>query len=300
MREWTKLIYLISIGLFWGAGFMFIKVCLDGNMSPLTLTNLRCFCSGFLCLLLAQTRKVPWVMPPLKTIILIAIFTNAIPFTLCSYGEIYSNSATAGVLEGLIPLFTILLGPVLIKGVIIQRNQFFGVLLGLSGIIIMFLTSYYDMVEGNALGRLLLTLMSLSFGVGFILGEKHLMKYDPIQLSSLQHIISGILLIPFTYLFENPMDAIHLSYSTWLSLLSLCMVSSLGWVFYYTLLKKSSASFVSISTYICPVVAIFLGRMFLDESLAWNVYLGATIIFMSVFILNRSNSQIPNPGAHPR
>lgn len=295
MKEWSKLVYLIAIGFFWGAGFMFIKICLD-ELSPLLLTNLRCFASGTVCLLVTviHSHNKPWVMPPIKTLLLISLFANAFPFVLCSYGELYSNSATAGVLEGLIPLFTILLGPVLIKGVIIQRNQFFGVLLGLFGVAVMFISSYYDMVIGNALGRFLLILMAFSFGIGFVLSEKHLMKYDPIQICSAQHLVAGIVLLPFTFIFENPSDIMQVSSSAWLSLASLSIFSSLGWMLYYTLLKKTTASFVSISTYLCPMVAIFLGRLFLNESLAWNVYIGASIILLSVFILNRSSTKTIN------
>jgi len=297
MNKLRKLIELLCLGISWGSGFMLIKISLD-SFSPILLTTFRCFLSGSICLALSgiKIKKTTWNMPMTPQLILVAVCTNAIPFTLCTYGEVYAHSATAGITEGLIPLFTTLLSVLMIKKFKLDKTHFIGVLLGLIGLLIMFISSFTDNINNNEIGRFLLIGMAFFFSLGFILGEKFLKNLDPIQLCSSQHLIAGFTLLPLALYFEDPSQIISAPIEGYQAMLCLCILNSLGWSIYYHLIQNTSAAFVSISTYIVPVTAVFMGQFFLSEELTWNMYLGAVIILASVFAINqRPHSPTPTP-----
>ena len=60
----------------------------------------------------------------------------------------------------------------------------------------------------------------------------------------------------------------------------------LAFIVYYRLLRSAAASYVSMVTYLVPVIGILLGVIILSERLAWNDYAGFGLIFLGVLIVN--------------
>ncbi|MCB0278683.1 MAG: EamA family transporter, partial [Calditrichaeota bacterium] len=50
-----------------------------------------------------------------------------------------------------------------------------------------------------------------------------------------------------------------------------------------------SASFVSLVTYVIPIVAVILGVTVMQEHLTWISYLGTLMIFIGIMIVNNIN-----------
>jgi drug/metabolite transporter (DMT)-like permease len=77
------------------------------------------------------------------------------------------------------------------------------------------------------------------------------------------------------------------SWSATGSLIALAVVgTALAFVVYYSLLERTSATYVSMVTYLAPVIGVALGVAILDEQLGWTTYVGCGFILVGVMVVN--------------
>ena len=107
LKNW---ILLLTLGVIWGGSFMGSKYALSG-FAPLWVATLRIALGAFALTSLAYAlgRRLPgWQGPQDKRIWAhcfgMALFTNAIPFTLLSWGQVYVTSGFAGISMAVVPL----------------------------------------------------------------------------------------------------------------------------------------------------------------------------------------------------
>jgi drug/metabolite transporter (DMT)-like permease len=64
------------------------------------------------------------------------------------------------------------------------------------------------------------------------------------------------------------------------------MGTALAFVIYYRLMEQTSATYLSMVTYLVPVFGVILGVWVLAEQLHWNAYAGCGLILLGVMIVN--------------
>jgi drug/metabolite transporter (DMT)-like permease len=71
------------------------------------------------------------------------------------------------------------------------------------------------------------------------------------------------------------------------SLLALSIFgTALAFMIYYRIIERTSATYVSMVTYLVPVFGVILGVLILNEQLGWHAYLGCALILLGVMIVN--------------
>src|SRR5688500_134589 len=94
------------LGFFWGSSFIFIKIGVDAGLEPFTLVTLRLFFGALL--LVAVVAAAREALPRLGRIYLhllvMSVFSVALPFTLITWAEQSVDSTIAAVLNGAVPL----------------------------------------------------------------------------------------------------------------------------------------------------------------------------------------------------
>jgi drug/metabolite transporter (DMT)-like permease len=71
------------------------------------------------------------------------------------------------------------------------------------------------------------------------------------------------------------------------SILYLSVVGSvIAFVTYHWLLKRVEAVYLSLVSFINPIIAVILGAMVLDETLAASVFVGAALVLVGILIAN--------------
>ena len=77
--------------------------------------------------------------------------------------------------------------------------------------------------------------------------------------------------------------------------------SALAYVLFFAIVAEVGAVNVSLATFIVPIAALLLGKIFLSETLAWNQWVGmAMILFGLVAIDGRLFKQGGNQAANAR
>ncbi|MEN8738247.1 MAG: DMT family transporter, partial [Phaeobacter gallaeciensis] len=138
--NWIKLLFL---GMIWGASFMAVSVALDG-LGPVTIAAAR-ITVGALCLL-AIIRAMGISLPPITNragrliwacAFGMGFFSNALPFTLLSWGQTHVASGFAGVCMAVVPLFVLPLSHFLVPGEHMTLRRSIGFLTGFAGVVVL-------------------------------------------------------------------------------------------------------------------------------------------------------------------
>ena len=106
-RAWTG---FAALSLLWGVPYLFIKVAVDGGMSPAFIAWVRVVLAAAILLALAKRAGVlSSVRGYWRWLAVYALIEIAIPFPLIAAGEQHVSSSLAAILIAAVPLFVALL-----------------------------------------------------------------------------------------------------------------------------------------------------------------------------------------------
>jgi drug/metabolite transporter (DMT)-like permease len=148
--------------------------------------------------------------------------------------------------------------------------------------------------SASLVGILLVLGSAFVWATGSFASSKLPLPEDPFVATTLQMVAGGALLLPIGLAFPG---AESLDPSTWswrsvVGLAYLVLIGSLvGYTAYVWLLGNLPISTVATYAYVNPVVAILLGVIFLDESVSWQILVGAAVVLVSVALVIRSEAE---------
>jgi drug/metabolite transporter (DMT)-like permease len=284
-RNFLWLVFLASL---WGPSFLFIKVAV-GEIPPLTLVFGRVGLASLLLyfILRLQGGNLPKFGHIWKHFAVVGFFSNALPFILFSWSEQYIDSALAAILNGTTPLFTIVLAHFFIADDQMTPVKVMGTLLGFGGLVLLIAPSLLEGVHATTGGSIGVTMAAASYGVAIVYTRQNLRGLPPLVAPTAQLTVATLYLLPLSLFIEQPFRQPLPSWPAIGSLLSLSIFgTALAFVVYYRLLEKASATYVSMVTYLLPVIGVILGVIILNEQLGWNVYTGCGLILLGVMVIN--------------
>ena len=141
MNEKTKA-YLaaLSFSAIIGFSFLFTKIAL-GYASPLTNLAHRYTIAALVLIVLHQTKliKVSLSRRDILSILPMSLFYPLLFFIFQSFALQYISSSEAGILQALVPIFTLLLASVFLKEKTSLLQKFF-LILSVAGVVFIFLS----------------------------------------------------------------------------------------------------------------------------------------------------------------
>jgi len=286
-KDWV-LFYLV--GLIWGTSFLWIKIAVE-DVSPMMLVAFRTLFGSLglgLIVALNKQARVSWIIirKRLFDFFLLGMFNIALPWLLISWAEQFIDSGTAAVLNGTMPLFTILLSPIFIQDDRITLPKLGGLLIGFIGVVILMAPSIQGKWSNDLLGQAAILMATLSYASATVFARKKSGGL-PAQMQAFLQLSAGTIIIWVTVLFtEKPIIFPQLPI-TWFALLWLGLLGScIAYIIYFSLLHKIGPTRMSMVTYIPPLIGMFLGVVFLKEQFYWQSLLGALLILSGIAIVN--------------
>ena len=292
IREW---IAFLSLTLIWGASFLWIKIAVQ-EVNPFSLVVFR-ITLGLLGLLIFFPIKKPTIPRRTRTwvdLAILGIFSSAIPWMLISWAEQAIDSALAGVLNGTVPLFTIIIAHLVIHDDRMTPGRVAGLLAGFAGVVVLTQRDgaglFTTGLNRNLLGQGAMLLASLSYAISGVHARRHLRNVGALVQAFFSMVFSLVFLVVAGALFGQPLE-VPRETDTWVAL---CWLGVLGagiasFIFYY-LLHAIGPTRASLVTYTIPVVGVTLGVLVLSERLDWALAVGTLLIVSGVWIVNRKTS----------
>ncbi len=288
---WTLLILL---GMIWGGSFLAVAVALPG-FGPVTIAAIRISMGAVLVTVIsfAIGHGLPdWRSPTgRKTYAFalgMAMFSNAIPFSLLSWGQQHVSSGYAGITMAVVPLLVLPLAHFFVPGERLTFIKTVGFVIGFIGVVILIgprsiLESGGSDVENVA--RLACIGASFCYAFGSLFTR--LSPHGPLlAFSSAALIFATVFMIPFALIAEGiPHSA---GTGPWLAVLYLGIFpTALATAMLVYVVKTAGPSFLSLVNYMVPVWAVIFGLVFLSEQLP-SQFIGA----LGLILLGLAVSQL--------
>jgi len=282
----VNLLLLLILGAIWGSSYLFIKVIV-AEVSAFTLVAGRLTLAAIVLwgILRARGFSLPRSRRIWRAYAVLGFVGAAIPYSLISWGEQYIPSGLAALLQSTTPMFTVILAHFLTDDERITIPKIIGVLVGFVGVGILMLPDLRQGLQADLLGQLAIVGSSLCYALTAIYIRSRL-QGQPVLVSATGQLTMGMVyMLPASLLIDRPFD---LSPSppvlaSWLVLTILGTV--VAYVIYFTLIERSSATFVTMVTYIIPVNGLLLGALVLSEPLNVNVLGSLALILLGVLLV---------------
>lgn len=281
-------LWIIVLALLWAPGALLVKIAVH-DIPPLTLAGIRVSVAAALLYVVLRMQRQQ--LPPLgdvwKHFAVMGLTSNALPYALVSWSEQYIDSALASIFVGTTPIFTIVLAHLFIADERLTAKKATGVLIGFGGLVALLIPSLLGGVQTTLWGLLAMVIMAASTGVAMVYGRQHLRGLPSLVGPTAQLMLAAVYLMPLAWVIERPYALPMPSWTAISALLVLAVVcTALTFVLYYRAMERTSASGLSMITYLIPIMGTILGMLVLHEQPGWNAYLGCVLIITGAMIVN--------------
>jgi drug/metabolite transporter (DMT)-like permease len=259
-KKSLKWIYLILLSLIWGSSFILMKRGLI-SFRPDQLASIRMMvaCFATLPLIARKLKDIPgekW-----KYIIVVGVFGSGLPALLFATAQTHVSSSVAGMLNGLTPVFTLLIGAAIFK---LRFNLFqkLGVAVGFIGAAALVFVRADGSIEFKFFYAALIVLATLFYGLSVNTIKGKLSSINSLVISGAGLLFVGI---PYTvYLFSTDfLERFNTMPQASFSFACICTLALFGTAvsnyLYFQLVKIAGPLFASIVTYLIPIVAMCWG-----------------------------------------
>jgi drug/metabolite transporter (DMT)-like permease len=267
----------ISICLIWGSSFILMKLGLyDDAKKPLLTASqvaaIRIITAGVVLtpILIRHSNKIPFKLS--GWMIFSGVFGSFLPAFLFCIAETKIDSALAGTLNSLTPIFAIIFGFIFF-GNKIPLSQIAGIIIGFGGIVLLYLVQKHT-GYGQISYAGLVILATMFYGINIIAVRRYLNGVSPLIITAFS--LMSVSLPSLFILWQTGFFSLPLHQHEYIkSCVAVCTLGILGtalaWMLFYTLVQRTSVLFTSTSSYGVPFVAF-----------AWGWFYGETITIAQI------------------
>jgi drug/metabolite transporter (DMT)-like permease len=282
-------IYLgfIVICFFWGSSWAAVKLGLETVPIFLSL-GIRFSIASIilgLCILIFRL-KVPNDRIFWKLVFFLCVTSFAIPLVLIYRAQVQVNSGLASVLFATFPLWVAILSHFFLPNEKITLQRIVGIALGFLGVVIIFNNGFSEMSNTTILGMAAIIFGAFIQASGLVAIRRFGKEIHPVLLIFWPVLLSSIILFAVSMATEDYSVAIFntkaIASIVYLSIF--CTV--VAFVINFWLIKHVEAVILSLSAFITPVIAVFIGVNIMGEGFTSTIYLGSVIVLIGIAIAN--------------
>ncbi len=278
----------LANAVIWGSSFIFIKIAV-GVLHPTWVAAGRLIAGALalLVILLVTRDRLPRDGRLWAHMIVPGVVGTAIPFTLFAFGEQRVSSIVAGIWNATAALWVLPFAVFVFRTEKFSVRAAFGLALGFAGVLIVL--GFWQAEASSLAGQLMCAAASFCYGIAipyikrFVTGRPGV---SGVALAAMQVIVGAVASTVAALVFAGPAPAP----ATWGwdvlgSVLALGVFGSgVAFALNMRVIKVAGASTAAYVTYLVPVVAVILGIVVLNESLTWNLPVGAAIVLLGVAV----------------
>lgn len=285
------------LGLIWGTSFMFMKWAIEW-ISPAQIVLLRVF-FGFLPILIYALvrRSMSWSHARyIHHFLVMSLLATSVYYFLYAKGTALLLSSVAGLLSGVIPLFTFGCAFLFLREEKLNARMTLGIALGFVGVLLIARPWTTGDAAISIEGVMYMMLGSLSLGCSFVYAKRFLsgLNIPAAALCTYQIGLALLILLAVTdrtgmqHILDSPKALLGLSLGLGLS------GTGVAFILYYFIVERLGAVVAASATYIPPVIALLIGILVAGEPLHALDILAVVAILGGVSLL-QSGRRIAAP-----
>jgi drug/metabolite transporter (DMT)-like permease len=281
---WTAFAIISTV---WGTTWLAIRIGLE-TVPPFLSAGIRCLGAAAVLYAIVHFRRlpVPMTQSAWKVYLSLGILTIAIPFALIYWGQQFIPTGLSSILFGAFPFCVALLSHLMLRDEPLNIYKAAAIVLGFAGVVIIYYAETALADPRAFLGMSAVVVSVFLQALALVLIKKHGDPVSPLSMNFVGMTMGGVLLVLLSIVAESGRTV------TWtmpavISLLYLTLIGSVvTFVAYYWLLKKIDAVYVSLSSFINPIVAVVLGAVILGERMPPTVFTGAGLVMLGLLVAN--------------
>lgn len=277
----TAFVYVL-LCLIWGSTWIAIKIGLTAA-PPLQTAALRFMLATLILNGVVFLLRYPYPRD-IRSWLRIGypgIWMYGVNYALIYFAQVFISSSLTAVLFASFPFFVAVLSTFRLNEARVTPAGWIGIALGFVGVA---LISYDQLQTGDDLflGTILALVATYSAAHGLIIHKKFHAGANIVVTASIQMLLGGLLVLLSAIIFEDWAD-FHVTTSSIGSILYLALMGTIvAFLSYYWLLARMSALSASLIAFITPLVALFIGVVFFDETVSASIVIGTTLILSGV------------------
>ncbi|RUT78509.1 DMT family transporter [Ancylomarina longa] len=285
-KPWFQFAILMLLAFIWGSSFILMKIGLKSFNSE-QAAGIRMLLASLVLLPYSIKNLKHLKKKDLKSLLIAGFIGSFIPAFLFTKAQTQIDSALAGMLNSLTPVFTLIVG-MLFHKTKFKWLQVLGLIMGLVGALGL-ITSGEDLSLGKVNSyALLIVLATIFYAININTIKSKLSHLTGVQITSLAFFFTGpaaliyLLTTDFQPVFETPNWPIH-----FLALATLGIVgTAIAMLLMNSLIRHASAIYASSVTYIIPVFAIGWGILDGEKiTIIHLLFMG--FILLGVYLINK-------------
>jgi drug/metabolite transporter (DMT)-like permease len=273
--------------MIWGSTWLVIRLGLQ-SLTPLYSSAFRFIIASSVIFLIMKLKDIKIQKDSISIRLYISqgIFAFMIPFAMIYWAEQFIPSGLAAVLFAVYPFSVALFSYFLIPGEKIGIYKITGMILGFTGILIIFGDDISGDLSSYLLGMIAAVLAGTMQAFMAVTIKKHGYHLHPLSMNLVPMGMSGIFLLGAALLYEDA-SVLRFDVNAAASVLYLAVFGSIvTFTGYYWLLKRLNVVILSLMAFITPVVALVLGWLIMDESLTANDFTGSLLVLSGLIVAN--------------
>ncbi len=281
-RDW---LIITLLGVIWGSSFLFNAILIR-ELGPLWVSAGRVGVGaiGSWVFLFALKKPLPRDLKTYLHLFALGTFTYAIPFALFPLSQAYLASGVAAIVNSMTPIMTVIVSHFWIGGEKATWNKSLGIIAGFSGVLILAAPA---LSEGGtselwAIGACILATTIYAVSLNWTRIYNHI---DPTVIATLALTGAAVSATIMAYFTHGTPSLVTVE--GWGALLGIgLLATTLAFQVMYRVLPRIGATNFTVTTFIAPISAIFLGTIILNENLLPVHFLGMGAIFIGLLLID--------------
>ena len=285
--------FTVFLCVLFGSNAVAIKIAFSG-LGVFTTAAIRFGTAAIAIFLWAKLTGQPM---SLKKGQLHQVLTFSLLFTiqlsLFYFGLSKSNASRGTLLANLLPFFILFLAHFFIAGDRITKRKFFGILLGFTGVVFMFLDDE-GISAGFRTGDLIILLAVVIWSCSTVYLKRVISTFSPFQVVLYSTMFSVPFFIVEAILWDVSMIS-HVDAPVIGALLYQSLITaSFGFVAWNTMLKKYGAVSLHAFVFIMPIAGVALGGLVLGEPITIKILLALVFIVSGILVVHwKARDEVP-------
>lgn len=288
---------LSLLATLWGGSYSLLKIAIV-DITPLTLIAIRVFfaCLFLYVVMLHNNRKLPSDITTWRKLFLLAVFNSIASWAILAWSMQYVDSGLASVLNSTTPVFVFFLTWAITRHEVVNGLKLFGACLGVLGVV---LIVGVDVLAGLGLqvtAQLGALIGAFLYACAAVYGNR--IDLPPVVVATGTMVCASVVLVPLCLLLEHPWT-LKPSLGSLCAALALSIIcTGVAFLIYFRLLRTLGSLGVASQAYLRAGVGVFLGMVFLGETISLPVAAGLSLCLVGVVVINlpKTTRKIENLG----
>jgi drug/metabolite transporter (DMT)-like permease len=281
-------VLLLVLAAMWGHSFLFVKIAVE-VIPPGWVVAGRLAVGGALLIAICTVRRqrLPRTRRDWLVLTVIGVAGTGVPWFGHAWAQQFLDTGLVAVLNASTPVATLLLALTFrVERIYLARV----VGLGIAIVGTLVVIGGEISAGGPVLALVIAVLAPFGYGFGSVLTRQRISgRLAPLPAAATQLVMAAMVFNLAALPVEGvPPLAFDLPLAPALAVLALGVFGTgLAFIIYFTLIARVGATNASMVTYLVPIVGLIAGAVFRGERFGANVFLGAAVLIVGVYLAQK-------------